>query len=410
MFVKFEEDKQKVPIKIWLGDETQIEEGALNQLRNLSNLPFVFKHIVACPDVHFGMGMPIGGVVATDGVIIPNAVGSDVGCGVAYSQTNISIETLGKDDQLIKNIVGNIMRNVPCGFGHHREKQQCSSLDHALGGKYENLNFAKELLSEIECGYYQVSTLGGGNHFIELQQDVETQQLAIMLHSGSRNFGFKICKFFNDIARRLNRQWYSSVPEDYKMAFLPVDSIEGKSYIDWMNLALEFAHENREKMMIQAKNVIFNMAKKYVDVSRIEILQEVNCHHNYAVIENHFGQNVWVHRKGAIRAREGDIGLIPGSMGSFSFVAAGLGNPESFNSASHGAGRRFSRTAAKKQFTVQSVMEELKRDGVVLGKQNKEDVAEECKGAYKDVELVILQESDLIKPLKKLKTIAVIKG
>lgn len=411
MFVLYDRNSQRYPIKIWLENREQIEDSCLEQALNLANLPFIHKWVSLMPDTHTGMGMPIGGVIATDGVVIPNAVGVDIGCGMAFIETNIPAELLKNTEtpngKLIKPVIGDILRNIPVGFAHHKKKQECHALDEAVNNR-EKLDFAPELLPELKNGYFQVGTLGGGNHFIEIQED-EEGKVGIMLHSGSRNFGLKICTHFNKIAKELNKKWQSSVPEEYGLAFLPTDTLEGKSYIEWMNLALNFAYENREQMLLKVIDIVEKWVGKYSS-EQIEFKNRINCHHNYAAIENHYGKNVWVHRKGAIRARENDLGIVPGAMGSNSYIVQGLGNQESFYSCSHGAGRRLSRTRAKAEFPVEKVMNDLKDCNVVLGKHKKDDVAEESRFAYKDIDFVINNELDLVKPVKKLRTIGVVKG
>ncbi len=410
MFVICNEKTQK-PIKIWLPDEDSIEGACLEQAYNLSQLPFIHQWVSLMPDTHAGMGMPIGGVIATEGVIIPNAVGVDIGCGMGFVSTNIKASEIKEvttgNGSLIQAIVGDILRNIPVGFNRHKIAQASDTLDSAMQefSKYE-LN--KELSSEIETGHFQIGTLGGGNHFVELQED-EQGFLAIMLHSGSRHFGKKICDYFHNKARELNQKWYTKVPDYFRLAFLPVDSIEGKQYIDWMNLALDFAYENRAKMLIKTKDILERWIHKYTDL-RIEYTQEINCHHNYAAIEHHYNKNVWVHRKGATRARSGELAVIPGAMGSFSYVVEGKGNPESFCSSSHGAGRLYSRRGAMEAFTCEQVMLDLKAQGVVLAKNNKTDVAEESRFAYKDINEVMINQSDLVTPIKKLHTLGVVKG
>jgi len=409
--MRVEYDQTKLPIKMWLDN---IEEGAMNQARNLANLPFAFKHIALMPDCHQGYGMPIGGVLATENIIVPNAVGVDIGCGMAFVQTNIPAELLRETEtgqgNLAHVIINNIMRSVPVGFNHHKEKQESKCIDMALKYGDEKLSYACDLLSNLETAYFSMGTMGGNNHFIELQED-DNGMVAIMLHSGSRSLGKKICDYFNHKAVEINARWFSSIPKEWELAFLPVDSIEGQSYITWMNLAQEFAMENRQQMMDISIANLFHSVAKYVD-SGITFEQsiKVNAHHNYATIEHHFGKNVWIHRKGAIRAREGEFGIIPGAMGSSSYIVEGLGNKNSFMSCSHGAGRRMGRKEAGRQFTVEATLTDLKAKGVILGKHKKGNVAEECLGAYKDIDEVINNELDLIKPIKKLKTIAVIKG
>jgi tRNA-splicing ligase RtcB len=404
-------EKTKKPIKIWLPEVSSIEESCLEQAYNLSQLPFIHKWVSLMPDTHTGMGMPIGGVIAAEGVIIPNAVGVDIGCGMAFVGTNLKVSDI-KDistpnGSLIQGIVGDILRNIPVGWSHHKSLQASNTLDKAKAelDKYEQ---DKELLSEIEAGYYQIGTLGGGNHFIELQED-EDGYLGIMIHSGSRHFGKQVCDYFNNIAKELNQKWHSRVPSEYRLAFLPVDTQEGMNYINWMNLSLDFAQENRAKMILTAKAILEKWIEKHTDLN-IEYTNEINCHHNYASIENHYDKNVWVHRKGATRARKGEIAVIPGAMGSYSYIVEGKGNAESFCSSSHGAGRRYSRTAAMKNYTTEEVMRDLKEQGVILGKNNKKDVAEESRFAYKDIGEVMANQADLITPIKRLKTIGVVKG
>jgi len=387
----------KIPIKMWLDD---LEEGALDQAKNLANLPFAFKHIAMMPDAHQGYGMPIGTVLATKDVIIPNGVGVDIGCGMAYVSTNIHKDILTKDDY--QNLVGNIMRNIPVGFNHHQKRQTSEVLDVATY-RVEALNYGQELIPEIDKAYTSIGTLGGGNHFIEIQED-EDGFLSIMLHSGSRNLGLQIAKYFNNIAKDLNTKWFSEVKSDIDLAFLPANSDEGKAYIEWMNLALDFARESRSQML----HVIISILEKKVPSAVFTM--PLNVHHNYVAIENHFGQNVWVHRKGAIKVREGQLGIIPGAMGSSSYIVSGLGNPMSFDSCSHGAGRRMGRKESTRQFSVEATMLDLKNKGVILGKNGKGNVTEECIWAYKDVDTVIENQLDLITPIKKLKTVVVVKG
>jgi len=242
-----------------------------------------------------------------------------------------------------------------------------------------------------------------------LQED-EQGYLGIMIHSGSRNFGYKIARYFNNIAKELNEKWYSEVPLENDLAFLPIDTDEGQSYIGWMDLALDFAAENRQVMMDRVRNIVFDAVKKYTDLRHIEVDIEVNAHHNYAAIEHHYGKNVWVHRKGAIRVRKDELGIIPGAMGSYSYIVKGKGNPESFCSCSHGAGRKMSRKKAREEITTQQMMEDLKFQEVVLGVKDKSNITDESRFAYKNIDEVIGNEADLIEPIMKLKTVAVVKG
>ena len=410
MFVIKNKDS-RIPIKIWLPQDALPEESCMEQAYHLTNLPFIHQWVCLMPDTHTGMGMPIGGVIASEQVVIPNAVGVDIGCGMGFVGTNIraedvkSIET--PNGSLIQGVIGDILRNVPVGFNHHKKKQESVCLDKAMQ-ELERYEMNTELLKEIEDGYYQIGTLGGGNHFIEIQED-DDGFIGIMLHSGSRHFGSEICNLFNRKAKALNEKWHSSIPLEYRLAFLPMDTEEGRQYLNWMNLALDFAYENRSKMLVVVKELFEKWIGKYAGLP-VEYGEEINCHHNYAAMEHHYDKDVLVHRKGATRAREGEIALIPGAMGSYSYVVRGKGNPESFCSSSHGAGRRYSRTGAMKAFSCEEVMADLSQQGVILGKHNKKDVAEESRFAYKDIDEVMANQADLVEPVKRLKTIGVVKG
>ncbi|MGM0509355.1 MAG: RtcB family protein [Fusobacteriota bacterium] len=399
MFEKYEKTKQKYPIKIWLPNESYLDNGAKTQAMNLANLPFVHKWVCLMPDTHQGYGMPIGGVLATDGVIIPNAVGVDIGCGMGFIETNIKKDKLNKKEY--QKIIDDIGRAIPTGFKHHKKKQKNEMLDKAKNKfrKYGN----KKLFDEFESAYTQLGTLGGGNHFIELQVD-DQGTLGIMLHSGSRNFGYKISKYFNNKAKIEAQNMKHDIPENYDLAYLPEDSDLGKRFIDWMNLAMDFARENRKLMMDRVKEIINNYSKD------INFEYTINAHHNYAKKEKHYGKEVWVHRKGAISAKKGEYGIIPGAMGSNSYIVEGLGNEKSFYSCSHGAGRKMSRRQAKKKYSVKETISDLKSKGILIGNKKHFKANDESRWAYKDIDFVINQEKDLIKPIKKLSTVAIIKG
>ena len=399
------------PIKIWQSGIENIDDKCIEQAENLSKLPFVHKWVALMPDTHAGKGMPIGGVLACEGVVIPNAVGVDIGCGMAFVETNIPVkllrETVTGSGNLVQAICGDILRNIPTGFNHYKKEQPSEVLDKAKeqGEKYE---FDKELLPQIDEGYFQVGTLGGGNHFIELQED-ENGMCCIMLHSGSRHFGNIVGQYFNKIAHAMNDKWFSQVPSEWNLPFLPVDTDEGKRYLEWMQLSMDFAYENRAVMLKKVKETFTKYVFKYCGIEPVYSC-EINCHHNYAALENHFGKNVYVHRKGAIRAREGELAIIPGAMGSYSYIVRGKGFAESFMSSSHGAGRLYSRTAAVKEFPVEKVMCDLKEQNVVLSKFNKSDVAEESRFAYKDIDQVMANQTEMVEPVKKLFTVGVVKG
>lgn len=250
MFVIYNE-KTKFPVKTWLSGIDRLEESCLEQAYNLANLPFIHKWVCLMPDTHTGKGMPIGGVIAAKDVIIPNAVGVDIGCGMVFTATDIKVDAIRDimvgTSTIIQSMIGGIMRAVPVGFESYKQKQESAVLDTALQNM-DKYDAVPELTHLIDEGYFQVGTLGGGNHFIELQEDGDGY-LCIMIHSGSRHLGKEICDFFHNKARALNRKWYSEVPDEARLAFLPVDTDEGKQYLNWMQLAMDYAFENRERML-----------------------------------------------------------------------------------------------------------------------------------------------------------------
>ncbi len=410
MFVLYN-DNTKFPVKIWLKDENQLEEKCLEQAYHLSQLPFLHKWVCLMPDTHAGKGMPIGGVIAAKDVVIPNAVGVDIGCGMDFIPTNIHIEEI-KDVQtgngtIIQSIIGNIMRSIPLNAERYKTPQPSDVLDRAKE-EMEKYETDTELVPLIDDGYFQVGSLGGGNHFIELQED-QDGYLCLMIHSGSRHLGKAICDHFHKKASELNKRWYSEVKDEYHLSFLPVHTDEGQQYIHWMNLAMDYAYENRAHMLDKTCCIVKELIEKHTGHT-VEFGQEINCHHNYAALEHHYDANVWVHRKGATRVREGELAVIPGAMGSYSYVVQGKGHKESFCTSSHGAGRNYSRTGARQAFSVEEVIVDLKEQGVVLGKRKKNDVAEECRFAYKDIDEVMAQQQDIVTPIRKLKTVGVVKG
>ena len=381
--------------KLWI-DKDKVEESALKQIINLTKLPFAYRHIAIMPDTHTGYGMPIGGVMATEGVIIPNAVGVDIGCGMRACKT--SLDGINKD--ALKEIMGLIRQRVPVGFNHNKEKCGESKMP------FSDYIFDKEKLPivnrEFEKAQYQLGTLGSGNHFLELQID-EDGKVWIMIHSGSRNFGKQIADHYNNLAVQLNEKWHTQVPKEYQLAFLPIDSKEGEDYIREMNYALDFAKLNRQEMMNRIKSSFEEV------IPETKFVDSIDIHHNYAAMEHHFGKNVMVHRKGATSAREGGIGIIPGSQGTNSYIVEGLGNPESFYSCSHGAGRKMSRKAAKERLSLEDEKKRLDDQGIVHGIRHINDL-DEASGAYKDIEEVMENQKDLVKIKHRLKPIGVIKG
>lgn len=403
MFILKEHPKRgilKIPVYVWLPDISHLEEGCLNQAMNLSQLPFALNHITLMPDTHQGFGMPIGGVIALRQAIIPNAVGVDIGCGISFVRTNLHFDTV--DRPLLEKWVEQVLNAIPQGFSHHLVRQESSSLEDFQKHHVEEKKHAT-LWREMDRAYFQIGTLGGGNHFIEFQSD-EEGFLCLMVHSGSRNFGYQIARYFNDLARRHRKKWQSEIPKGFGLDYLPEESEEGTSYIRWMQVARAFAEESRSRMM---ESVLHILSGSRPD---LEILNRADVHHNDVNREEHEGEWVWVHRKGAIRAENGELGLIPGAMGRSSYVVEGKGNRKSFNSCSHGAGRSMSRKQALHQYSPGMVMSELSDLNMILGKRKMKDVAEEAPMAYKDIDFVIDQQKDLIHVVMRLTGKAVIKG
>ena len=381
------------PVKIWANS---VDAKAMQQIKNLTTLPFLFHHLAIMPDVHAGMGMPIGGVLACKDVVIPNAVGVDIGCGMCAVKSNYKVTDISQD-VLRKKIMNGIRQRIPLGMAHHTQPQPETCLPN--GHEVERMEVVKRRQSAI---VYEVGTLGGGNHFIELQKD-EEGNLWVMLHSGSRNLGKLVCEHYNKLAQQLNARWHTVVDEKLRLPFLPVGSVEFKNYWAEMQYCIDFALCNRSLMMQRIQEVITDA------LPGIAFEPMINIAHNYAAWENHYGQNVIVHRKGATLAREGMVGIIPGSQGTASYIVEGLGNAASFNSCSHGAGRVLSRTAAIASLDLQAEVAQLEAKGIVHAIRSQDDM-QEATGAYKDIEEVIANQTDLIKVKTKLLPIAVIKG
>ena len=381
------------PVKIWTND---VEESAMRQIENLTTLPFLHHHVAIMPDVHTGMGMPIGGVLACDGAVIPNAVGVDIGCGMCAVKTNWKVEDL-PPHVIRKEIMKGIRARIPLGMDHHKEAQDAKYLPQ--GHNIDKMEIVKRRQISI---LHEVGTLGGGNHFIELQKD-EEGNLWIMIHSGSRNLGKQVGDYYNKIAASLNEKWHSVVSPEIRLPFLPHGTREFGAYWNEMKYCIDFALCNRRLMMERIQEVIADSLKG------IEFEPMINIAHNYAAFEHHFGKDVIVHRKGATLAREGVIGIIPGSQGTASYIVEGLGNPDSFCSCSHGAGRVLSRKAAIKTLDMDAEVRNLEAKGIIHAIRCQDDM-QEASGAYKDIDTVIANESDLVKVKTKLLPIAVIKG
>jgi tRNA-splicing ligase RtcB len=404
MKVIYDRERQRVPIMSW-ADE--IEAGALEQALHLAQLPFAFHHIALAPDVHQGYGMPVGGVLAASGTIVPNAVGVDIGCGMIARRTSLRVEQVqaahGGQGTVLTAALGNVMRDVPVGLppGGSHKKAQVWDLPDEFSSVVEHA--PEPLVKAWERSAFQLGTLGSGNHFIEVQAD-EEGGVWLMLHSGSRALGKAVCDYFNAEAVALNQRQQSSVPKAWQLAHLATDEPLGQRYIDWMNLCLAYAEQNRALMMERVTGALSAAAGAF------EIEETIQTHHNYAARESHFGADVWVHRKGACRARAGEMLIIPGSMETGSYIGRGLGNPESFESCSHGAGRAMSRGAARRARTVQDMVESMNRQGIALATHKMESALDEAGHAYHDIEEVMTNQQQLVVPVVKLRPLGVVKG
>lgn len=389
---------EQIPIKMWTDD---IEDGALEQAKNLANLPFAFKHIAIMPDTHQGFGMPIGGVLATKDVVIPNAVGVDIGCGMCAVQTALK----EIDTKTLKEIMGEIRKVIPVGFNKHKEAQKGILTPKLF---FEQSQPDTIFLKEYDNAELSLGTLGGGNHFIEIQKGNDGH-IWIMIHSGSRNLGLKVAEHYNKIAIEKNKKWFSNTQKE--LNFLPIDSKEGQDYLREMEYCVEFALANRKLMMDRIKKIFYDSsAYEWWDINYGSPFGDmINIAHNYARLENHYGENVWVHRKGATSAREGEIGIIPGSQGTKSYIVEGLGNQESFMSCSHGAGRKMSRTKAIEELDLEKEIKKLDDMGVIHAIRGVKDL-DEAPGSYKDIDIVMENQKDLVKVLVELTPLAVIKG
>lgn len=409
------EDFIAKPIKVWMNRALDIEPECFGQLMNLANLPFIHSHVSQMADGHKGYGMSIGGVIATKDVIIPNAVGKDVGCGMlAFMLTNLTLDDIMPRRE---DIVAEILKKIPVGFDHRKnpfrmkgyimtkikkeilERSAINGIGHPK--KPEPPVFGKEK-ERIE---YQTATLGGGNHFIEIQKDEEGHPW-IMIHSGSRNFGSRVCGYYDKIAADINDKYYSQVPRKWELAFIPREDPLFNYYWYDMQCALYFAYLNRLYMHF----VIVEDVLPAIFGKRTGYTAPINIHHNYASLENHFGKNVFVHRKGATQAKKGQTCIIPGSMGTNSYIGKGLGNKDSFESCSHGSGRALPRNKALKKFTKEQVLAYYKERDIVLGVKDLEKIAAECDWAYKDIKDVMKNQEDLVKIVHELTPVAVVKG
>ncbi len=393
--------KAKKPIKLW-ADYVPVDDKAEAQLINMANMPFIHKHLAVMPDVHVGMGATIGSVVPTLNAIIPSAVGVDIGCGMMAVRTSLKAEQLPDS---LKQLRSAIEAVVPVGFSSHNDDHSRPSivdeaylkLDTRLTAIYQK--HPKIQSDKKSNDLLQMGTLGGGNHFVEVCLDKENF-VWVMLHSGSRGVGNRIGTYFIEKAKEEMEKYFVDLP-DPDLAYLPENTGLFDDYIEAMQWAQDYAMYNREVMMENTLKVIEKHIGKFE--SKCEA---INCHHNYVSKEHHFGKNIWVTRKGAVRARKGDMGIIPGSMGAKSFIVEGKGNIDSFCSCSHGAGRIMSRSKAKEIVNLEEHIKDT------LGVECKKDISviDETPSAYKNIDDVMKSQQDLVEIKHILKQVLCVKG
>ncbi|HJY79048.1 MAG TPA: RtcB family protein [Burkholderiales bacterium] len=398
MPIRHEIGEGRVPVKIYTGE---IEPAARAQLVNVSKLPIVHHHVAAMPDVHLGIGATVGSVIPTLHAIIPAAVGVDIGCGMMAAR--LSLDSNQLDEKGLRKVFDQISRDVPVGFAQHKDRDV---RDHAAKRFKKQLGLILEKHPGIQkrkgkstSWAHQLGTLGGGNHFIEVCLD-ESGQAWVMLHSGSRGIGNAIGTYFIELAKRDAERISLSLP-DKDLAYFPEGAQHFDDYVEAVGWAQDYARANREEMM----DLVLEAMQRHLPAFGVTGTA-VNCHHNYVERERHFGEEVWLTRKGAIRARAGDLGIIPGSMGARSYIVRGKGAAESFHSCAHGAGRKMSRNAAQKAFSVEDLRTQT--EGVVCRKDK--GVLDEIPGAYKDIDEVMANQSDLVEVVHTLKQVLCVKG
>ncbi|MBR2865190.1 MAG: RtcB family protein [Elusimicrobiaceae bacterium] len=370
-----------------------LEPAAMQQVQNLSKHPCLVGNVCLMPDAHCGYGMPIGGVVALDNAISPNMVGVDIGCGMLAVQTSLTDITRDK----VQAIVDKIYERVPVGFTHHKEPQE-----NLLFQDLTRWNKTEVCKREFFSAQKQIGTLGGGNHFIEIQRGSDGH-IWFMIHSGSRNLGKQVADYYNQKAVKLCTMFKQEEIAKQDLAFLPIGTREAGDYINEMKLCLDFAFENRKLIAAAIKKVFAE------EFAQIDFVQEINIHHNYAAAEEHYNRKVWVHRKGATLARENTTGIIPGSQGTSSYIVQGLGNESSLQSCSHGAGRCMSRSRAMKDLDLAHEQEILNSQGIVH-RMNEQALLDEAPSAYKNIDEVMENQKDLVKILVKLTPLGVVKA
>ena len=389
---------EKLPIKLWLPGDEELDEATMQQAKNLANLPVARFWVGVMPDCHLGYGMPIGGVLATEKAVVPNAVGVDIGCGMIAIHLD-GLCALQMTKEVLQTWRVETHKRVPVGMASHKKGVELPiRLRDAVTNTFfdRSVSYTKRELIERQLG-----TLGGGNHFIELQAD-EHENVWLMLHSGSRGLGKAICDHYHKLAKEDMLRYHTDLP-DLDLAFIPEANENYTKYLLEMHFAMTFAEENREAML-RATCEAIEVAMGYSYVPTRAGGVSVATHHNFARLEHHFGKNVIVHRKGAVHAK--GLVTIPGSMGTASYIGEGLQNKESFETCSHGAGRVLGRKAANKIITREQA--EASMEGVVFGIRDGD--FDEMPAAYKDIDAVMLAQEELVKPVYRLRPLAVVKG
>lgn len=388
---------QRVPVLSWA---TDLDEGTLSQLKTLAQMPYVFDHVAAMPDAHVGIGATIGSVFAAENAVVPSAVGVDIGCGMcALATENNATELPGA--KFYDSLCESMFRQIPTGFAGHQKPRPWKRRNPVGGFSYESVE--PSLTREIQQNApKKLGSLGSGNHFIELQRESDGR-LWIMIHSGSRNIGNLIARHWMKVAKRCCAG--KGIPPD--LSYFEASSQEGRNYLDDMNWALEYAYENRLQMMETVVDLFRDLFPRLAGVQFDADMNDlINIHHNYAVLERHYGRMLYVHRKGATLASEGTVGIIPGSMGAHSYIVRGKGCEASFRSCSHGAGRRMSRHEAKKTIS----RDDLDRAMGHVRLRAGSDVRDEAPQAYKPIDEVMQNQKDLVDILVELSPLATIKG
>jgi len=380
---------KNVPVRMWTKVE-EVESSALDQLKNIAALPWVFKHVAVMPDVHFGKGATVGSVIAMKDAVSPAAVGVDIGCGMAAVKTNMTSHDLPDSLALLRH---RVEKAIPVGFNQHNQVTRYAEKLPLWKGFHDLTDKVQDRLGKARK---QMGTLGGGNHFIELCLDAD-DHMWLMLHSGSRNIGKTLAEIHIGRAKKLAHN--AELP-DRDLAVFLAGTREMEEYRRDLFWAQRYAKLNREVMLKLYQDVLLKLFPK------VKFDEPVACHHNYVSEEVHFDEEVLVTRKGAISAREGEMGIIPGSMGTHSYIVRGLGNPQSFHSASHGAGRRMSRGKAKRSFSVADL--KAQTEGVECRKDHA--VIDEIPGAYKDIDKVMDYQRDLVEVVAQLKQVMCVKG